>query len=85
MYYGRLELPTTTNLIFLIKENHICNSLVWFYGTLTTVGYLMPNPLYTSILNMQFGLVGFGGIPTIVGYLMPNLLYSYISNIYDLG
>ena len=23
------------------------NALVWFYGILTIVGYLMPNPFYT--------------------------------------
>ena len=26
--------------------------LVWFYGISTTVGYLMPNPIYTYILNI---------------------------------
>ena len=30
------------------------NSLVWFYGISTTVGYIMPNPLYTFISNIQF-------------------------------
>ena len=25
--------------------------LVWFYGISTIVGYLMPNPFYTYILN----------------------------------
>ena len=25
--------------------------LVWFYGISTLVGYLMPNPLYTYILD----------------------------------
>ena len=25
--------------------------LVWFYSISTTVDYLMPNPLYTYILN----------------------------------
>ena len=28
-------------------------SLVGFYGISTIVGYLMPNPLYTYILNIQ--------------------------------
>ena len=28
------------------------NGLVWFYGISTIVGYLMPNPLYTYILNI---------------------------------
>ena len=26
--------------------------LVWFYGISTIVGYLMPNPLYTCILDI---------------------------------
>ena len=26
--------------------------LVWFYGISTIVGYLMPKPLYTYILNI---------------------------------
>ena len=65
--------------------------LVWFYGISTIVGYLMPNPIYTYILNIyDFGLVWFGldwfyGISTIVGYLMPNPIYTYILNIYDFG
>ena len=48
----------------------------------TIVGYLMPNPLYTYILNI-YDLVwlDFNGISTIVGYLMPNPLYAYILNI----
>ena len=59
--------------------------LVWFYGISTIVGYLMPNPLYTYILNIyDLRLVWFYGISTIVGYLMPNPLYTYILNIYDL-
>ena len=44
----------------------------------------MPNPFYTYILNIWFGLVGFYGILTILGYLMPNPLYTYILNIDDL-
>ena len=60
-------------------------TLVWFYGTSTVVGYLIPNPLYTYILNI-YDLVGFllYGISIIVGYLMPNPLYVYILTIYDL-
>ena len=53
-----------------------------FYGISAIVGYLMPNPLYTYILNyIGFVLVGFYGISAIVGYLMPNPLYTYILNI----
>ena len=61
---------------------YILFGLVWFYGISTIVGYLMPNPLYTYILNI-YDLVwlGFNGISTIVGYLMLNPLYTYILNI----
>ena len=62
--------------------------LVWFYSISTIVGYLIPNPFYSYILNIYdlvwFGLVWFYGISTIVGYLMPNPFYSNILNIYDL-
>ena len=34
-------------------------SLICFYGTSTIVGYLMPNPLYTYILNI-YNLVWLG-------------------------
>ena len=27
--------------------------LVWFYGISTIVDYLMPNPVYTYVLNMN--------------------------------
>ena len=58
---------------------------VGFYGISTIVGYLMPNPLYTYILNMIWlGWVGFYGISAIIGNLiMPNHFYTYILNIYD--
>ena len=66
-----------------IYIKYIWFGLVGFYGISTIIGYLMPNPLYTYILN-TFGLVWFYGISTIVGYLIPNPLYTYILNIYDL-
>ena len=34
--------------------------LGWVYGISTIIGYLMPNPLYTYILNIWFGWVGLG-------------------------
>ena len=34
-------------------------NLLWFYGISTIVGYLMPNPLYTYILNI-YDLVWLG-------------------------
>ena len=33
-----------------MSTEHI--DLLWFYGISTIVGYLMPNPLYTYILNI---------------------------------
>ena len=33
--------------------------LVWFYGISTIVGYIMPNPFYTYILDI-YDLVWFG-------------------------
>ena len=62
--------------------------MVGFYGISTIVGYLMPNHLYTYILDIYdlvgLGWVGFYGISITVGYLMTNPLYTYILNIYDL-
>ena len=63
--------------------------LVWFALVLwhinpcrlfkTIVGYLMPNSLYTCILNIyDLICLGFYGISIIVVYLMPNRLYTYI-------
>ena len=39
-----------SSLYIYIK--YICFGLVGFYGILTIVGYLMPNRLYTYILNI---------------------------------
>ena len=67
-------------LYIYIKYIEFC--LVGFYGISTIVDYLIPNPLYTYILNIYvlvwFGLVWFYGISTIVDYLIPNPLYIYI-------
>ena len=43
----------------LLLSGPLC--LVWFYGISTIVGYLMPNPLYTYILNI-YDLVWFGWV-----------------------
>ena len=37
---------------FYIYIKYIKFGLVWFYGISTIVSYLMPNPLFTYILNM---------------------------------
>ena len=57
---------------------------VWFYGISTIAGYLIPNPLYTYIKYICFGLARLYGISTFAGYLMPNPLNTNISNIYVL-
>ena len=57
---------------------------IGFKAYQTTLDYSIPNPLYTYIDYILFGLVGFYGISTIVGHLIPNSLYTYILNIFDL-
>ena len=52
-------------------------AMVWFYGISTITGYLMPNPLYTYILSIWFGLVAYQSLK---GYLMRNPVFTYISN-----
>ena len=42
-----------------IYIKYIWLGLIGFYGVSTIVGYLMPNPLYTYILDIC-GLVGLG-------------------------
>ena len=42
-----------------IYIKYIWFNLVWFYGISTIVSYLMPNPLYTYILNI-YDLIWFG-------------------------
>ena len=39
--------------IFNISFRLIWFGWVWFYGISTIVGYLMPNPFYTYILNIN--------------------------------
>ena len=38
------------------RSGLIWSGLVWFYGITTIVGYLLPNPLYTYILNIRGSL-----------------------------
>ena len=53
--------------------------LVGFYGISTNIGYLMPNPLYTNILNI-YDLVwlGFMTNQPLVAYSKLNPLNIYI-------
>ena len=56
-------LATTQRRLFLLYDELMQNHLliyiyidrvssVWFYGQSTIVGYLMPNPVYTYILDL---------------------------------
>ena len=47
------------NPLLYIYIRYIWFGLVGFYGTSTIVGYLMPNPLYTSISNIFSKLILF--------------------------
>ena len=74
-----------SSLYIYIK--YIRFGLVGFYDIPTILGYLIPNPLYTYILDIYdlvwLGimayqpLVGLYGISTIVGYLMPFLYIKH--------
>ena len=37
-----------------IYIKYIWFGLAWFYGISTIIGYFMPNPIYTYILNIWF-------------------------------
>ena len=58
--------------------------LVGFYGISTIVGYLMPNPFYTYILNI-YDLVWFGWVLWHINYCRlfnaKSFLYIYIKYI----
>ena len=58
--------------------------LVGFYGILTLVGYLMPNPLYTNILNI-YDLVWLGWVLWHISHRWlfnaKSSLYTYIKDI----
>ena len=78
---------TKSSLYIYIK--YICFGLVGFYGISTIVGYLMPNPLYTCILNI-YDLVwlSFMAYHTLDFFLLQILFiytYIYIYNLVGLG
>ena len=62
--------------------------LVWVYGISTIVGYLMPNPVHTYILNI-YDLIWFGLVLRHINhcrlFYAKSCLYIYIEYIYDLG
>ena len=63
-----------SQILFYIYIKYIRFGLVGFYGISTIVGYLMPNPLYTYVLNLYYLVWLFYGISTLVGNLMQILL-----------
>ena len=46
--------------LYMSLKYLICFGWVGFYGISTIVGYLMPDLVYTCLLNKWFGLVGSG-------------------------
>ena len=62
------------------KEKIRTFALDGFYGISTIVGYLMPNTLYTFILNNWFGWVH--GISNILAFLMLHPLQNHTLNIW---
>ena len=74
-----------TNILLLKGENypefqstHV-NYLVVFYSISTLVGYLMPNPFYTYILNIHVLLVG-----CVLWYTNPFCLCNIKSCLYQI-
>ena len=50
-YINRCRLFNAKSCLYIYIE-YIGFGLVGFYGISTVVGYLMPNPVYTYILNV---------------------------------
>ena len=50
--YGMLQTAFQPSCILVVMEGLPFLGLVWFYGILTIVGYLMPIPFYTYIKYM---------------------------------
>ena len=80
---GMLYCLKSNSEVPIRKFQNVWFVLLGFYGISTMLGYLMPNMIYSSILDINV-LLGFYGISTTLGYLMPNLVYAYILDIYDL-
>ena len=68
-------MQTNNYKIYIMTRNNNC--LVVFYCISTLVGYLMPNLVYTYILNI-YDLDWFYDVSTTAGYLVPNHLYTQI-------
>ena len=59
-YCNYVDQIKLNKLISWKKKKKTGLRLVWFYGISFIIGYLMPNPLYTYILNMyDFVWLGF--------------------------
>ena len=68
-----------------ICMKYIWFGFVWLYGISNNVGYLMPNSLYTYVLNI-YDLVFFGfmAYQTLLVTWCQILNNTYVWNIYDL-
>ena len=64
-----------SSLYIYIK--YIRFGLDWFYCTSNIVGYSMPNPFHTYVLNI-YDLVWIYGTSTLLGYLMPRIWYGLV-------
>ena len=56
----------------------VCFGLVWFYGISTIIGYIIPNPFYTYILDIWFGLIWFMAYQQLSRFNAKSFLYVYI-------
>ena len=68
-----------------IYIRYIWFGLVEVFGISTIVDYLLPNTLYTNILNIyDMVWLSFMAYQSFAVYSMPNPLYTYISDIQNL-
>ena len=51
-YCKLIEMKNYKHLYYGIHSHTHHTCLVWFYGISTIVGYLMPSPVYTYLLNI---------------------------------
>ena len=84
MAYHHCKLFNAKSSLYIYIK-YIWFDLVWFYSISTIVGYLMPNPLYTYILNI-YDLVWLGWVLWHINYCRlfnaKSSLYIYIKYIW---
>ena len=66
--FDLMKIPDKLQLVEIKQLKLSWFGLVGFYGISTIVGYLMPNPLYTYILNIYdlvwLGFIAYPYLPT---------------------